>query len=69
MFALRARRKTLQKTIDQVAEDTGISSSVISRIETGKQLPSREDARTLFKYFDQQVPLAAIYDPEYFENV
>ena len=62
---LRAARKKRGLTLDEVVEDLGISKPTLHRIETGTApVIQKERARALFFYFDKEVPLAAIYDPE-----
>lgn len=65
MPTLREARKNLKLTLEKVANDTGIDPSALSKIETGKQKPNKENARTLYEYFHGSVPLGMIYDPEY----
>lgn len=49
---LRALRQSQQRTLEQVADATGISTSTLSRIESGRRRPSLEHL----------LPLARIYD-------
>jgi transcriptional regulator with XRE-family HTH domain len=60
---LRAHRELIGKSLRQVARDTGISASALSRIEAGDNVPRRELARTLWRYYGGEVPLGDIYDP------
>lgn len=68
MSTLKSCRQSLNLTIDDVSNDTGIPRSTLSRIENSKQLPNRDHARTLYEYFDGKVSLGAIYDPEYLKK-
>ncbi len=61
--SLARKRFDLGLTVRDVASDTGISIGNLSKIETGKITARQTTARCLFNYYDQEVPLAEIYDP------
>ena len=50
--ALRALREASELTAEQAAKSLGWSGSKVSRIETGKQLVSPDDARSLVGLYD-----------------
>lgn len=56
------RKLTLQKVSNDVGTDTGN----LSRIERGIQVPSKELAEALVKYFDHEVTETQIIYPERF---
>lgn len=60
---LQEVREQRRLSIRQVAAATGIGKSSVSNIERGDQLPCREHARALYRFFDYEVDLADIYDP------
>jgi len=60
---LRRHREELGLTLRQVAQDTGISYSTLSRAEVGASALSRPDARCLYFYYDRALSLGAIHDP------
>lgn len=66
---LRNARKARGLSIGIVADDLGIPKTTLQRIETGTAPVIQKDrARALYEYFNREVPLAAIYDPELAAN-
>lgn len=59
-------RKSRGLSLDTVAQKVGTDPTNLSRVEKGQQVPKRELARELFKFYDGAVPLGAIYDPEHY---
>lgn len=64
-FLMTQLRKSRGLSLEQVASVVGTDQANLSRIEKGQQIPKRELARSLFKYYEGRVPLSAIYDPEF----
>lgn len=62
---LNRARKDRGLSLAAVSEAVGTDPSNLWRIELGRQLPSRELARKLFKFFGGAVELGAIYDPNF----
>lgn len=58
-------RNARNLSLEQVAKTVGTDQANLSRVEKGKQVPKRPLARKLFEFYGGQVPLAAIYDPEF----
>lgn len=58
-------RKSRGLPLDQVAKAVGTDPTNLSRVEKGTQVPKRDLARALFRFYDGRVPLGAIYDPEF----
>jgi transcriptional regulator with XRE-family HTH domain len=52
------RRLRGQRTLEQVAEDTLISTSKLSRLENGQGVPQPRDIRDLIAYYDVDAPTA-----------
>ena len=48
---VRVLRKDLDKTLEEVAKETGISRSAISSYENGYSIPKKENAKKLADYF------------------
>jgi transcriptional regulator with XRE-family HTH domain len=65
---LTQTRKSRGLSLEVVAAAVGTDPTNLSRVEKGQQIPKRELARALFSYYDQVVPLGAIYDPEYHDQ-
>lgn len=61
-------RKSRNLSLEQVAEQVGTDQANLSRVEKGRQIPKRELARKLFEFYAGSVPLAAIYDPDFYEQ-
>lgn len=59
-------RKSRGLSLDKVAAEVGTDPTNLSRVEKGQQVPKRELARELFKFYAGAVPLGAIYDPEHY---
>lgn len=62
---LTQTRKGRGLSLDVVAKAVGTDPTNLSRVEKGAQVPKRELARALFKFYGGRVPLGAIYDPEF----
>lgn len=62
---LRKARLDRKLSLRQVADATGISRSVLQRIETGERVTKRKHARALFKFYRGTVDMSDIYDPMY----
>lgn len=63
----RARLKR-ELTLQQVANEVGIDTGNLSRIERGLQIPSKELAEKLVKLFDNEVTETQIIYPERFAD-
>lgn len=63
--SLRTSRKARNLTLVELATAVGTDAANISRIERGVQTPSKELARKLFEFFEGDVPLGSIYDPDH----
>lgn len=61
-------RKSRGLALDVVAAKVLTDPTNLSRVEKGQQMPKRELARALFKFYGGSVPLGAIYDPEFHEQ-
>jgi transcriptional regulator with XRE-family HTH domain len=59
-------RKARKLSLEQVAESVGTDQANLSRVEKGRQVPKRPLARALWEFYGGRVPLAAIYDPEFY---
>lgn len=58
-------RKSRGLSLEQVAGQVGTDQANLSRVEKGRQVPKRELARRLFRFYEGTVPLGAIYDPDF----
>lgn len=58
-------RKSRGLSLDEVADKVGTDPTNLSRVEKGAQVPKRELARALWRFYGGTVPLSAIYDPEF----
>jgi transcriptional regulator with XRE-family HTH domain len=58
-------RKSRGLSLDVVSKAVGTDPTNLSRVEKGTQVPKRDLARALFKFYDGVVPLGAVYDPEF----
>ncbi len=61
---LTQMRKARGLSLEQVAKDVGTDQANLSRVERGLQLPKRELARALYRFYDGKIAVGAIYDPE-----
>jgi len=63
----RIRQARLDRglSIRVVADATGVPKTTLHRIETGARITKRDHARALYKYYDYEVDLADIYDPNF----
>lgn len=61
-------RKSRGLSLEDVAVKVGTDQANLSRVEKGRQCPKRELARALFRFYGGTVPLAAIYDPEFYRQ-
>ncbi|MCK5550619.1 MAG: helix-turn-helix transcriptional regulator [Hyphomicrobiaceae bacterium] len=68
-ISLREARRESGMTAAEVAAAAGLDRGTLHRIETGRQLPKRANARRLFELFKGRVPLAHIYDPEFASEI
>jgi transcriptional regulator with XRE-family HTH domain len=64
MSKLREARVARNLTLQDVAKAVETDPGNLSRIERG-QAASKALARRLFEFYDGQVPLSAIHDPEF----
>lgn len=65
---LKQARLKLKLTLQQVANAVGIDTGNLSRIERGLQVPSKELAERLVKFFDNEVTETQIIYPERFSE-
>jgi len=65
---LRKARLSRSLTLKQVSATIETDPANLARIEIGKQTPKRKVARALYSFYDGQVPLGGIYDPEFYES-
>lgn len=65
-FLIAQTRKSRGLSLEAVAREVGTDQANLSRIEKGAQVPKRDLARALHRFYGGAVPLGAIYDPEYF---
>jgi len=63
---LTQTRKSRKLSLEHVAKRVGTDQGNLARIEKGQQTPKKDLARRLFAFYEGAVPLAAIYDPEFF---
>ncbi len=68
-ISLRQARRESGKTAVEIATAAGVDRGTLYRIEDGRQLPKRENARRLFELFKGRVSLATIYDPKFAAQV
>jgi len=68
MTPIRSARVSREQTLRQVATELGIDPSTLAKIERGAQTPSRETARRIFEFYDGEIPLGAIYDPDFYAS-
>lgn len=61
-------RKSRGLSLEQVATSVGTDQANLWRLEQGKQVPKRELARKIFEFYGGAVPLAAIYDPQFYQQ-
>jgi hypothetical protein len=60
---LRVERKRRGLSIAAVANAIGYEPSNLSRVELGRQIPPRDVARKLHRFYHGRIPLGDIYDP------
>lgn len=65
---LKQARLKRELTLQQVANEVGIDTGNLSRIERGLQIPSKELAEKLVKFFDNKVTETQIIYPERFAD-
>lgn len=65
MTTLKTAREKRNLSVLELAPKLGTHPQNYYRIERGEQLPKRELARKIHTFFDGDVTLGAIYDPEY----
>ena len=66
---LRKARDKSGLTVDEICERVGCTRPTLYRVENGEVTPRQDLARSLFKLYRGRVPLAAIYDPIFAEQV
>ena len=62
---LRRARAKSGKTADEICHATGCTRPTLYRVEAGEVTPKRPLARALFRFYNGEVPIAHIYDPEF----
>lgn len=62
---LTQMRKSRGLSLAQLAKEVGTDQSSLSRVERGLQIPNREVARNLYRFYDGSVTLGHCYDPEF----
>lgn len=65
---LKKARLTRELTLQQVSDAVGTDTGNLSRIERGIQIPSKELAEALVKYYDDEITETQIIYPERFAN-
>lgn len=60
---LTQMRKSRGLSLKDLADVVDTDRTNLSRVERGLQIPSRELARKLFRFFDGAIPIGSIYDP------
>lgn len=65
---LKKARLKREKTLQQVSDDVGTDTGNLSRIERGLQIPSKDLAESLVKYFDNEITETQIIYPERFTD-
>lgn len=63
---LRTARLKREKTLQEVASAVGIDTGNLSRIERGDQIPNKDLAEALVRYYDNEVSELQIIYPERF---
>lgn len=63
---LKKARLARDLTLQQVSAAVGTDTGNLSRIERGLQVPSKELAEALVKYFDNEITETQIFYPERF---
>lgn len=58
-------RKSRGLSLEEVAQAVGTGKGNLRRVENGDQVPKRELARALFKFYGGAVPIGVIYDPRF----
>lgn len=58
-------RKSRGLSLAALAEVVGADQATLSRVERGRQIPNRDLARALFRFYDGSIPIGAIYDPQF----
>lgn len=61
-------RKSRGLSLEQVASSVGTDQANLWRLEKGEQVPKRDLARRLFRFYGGSVPLGAIYDPQFYRE-
>jgi transcriptional regulator with XRE-family HTH domain len=65
---LKQARLKRDSTLQQVAKDVGIDTGNLSRIERGLQVPSKDLAAKLVRYFGDEVTETQLIYPERFAS-
>ena len=66
---LRQAREASGLTVDEICRRVGCTRPTLYRVENGEVTPRQDLARALFQLYKGRVPLAAIYDPLFAEQV
>lgn len=66
---LRQARDKSGLTVDEICDRVGCTRPTLYRVENGEVTPRQDLARSLFKLYRGRVPLAAIYDPLFAEQI
>ena len=66
---LRQARDESGKTAEEICKAAGCTRPTLYRVEAGAVVPKRRLARSLFRVYGGQVPLAHIYDPLFASKV
>lgn len=69
MASLKEARQSRNLTALEVAKAVGCERGNLHRIESGKQMPKQPLARSLWRFYEGEVPLGAIYDPVFHEEI
>ena len=62
---LKIAREKRKLSVTDLCKDLGTHPMNYYRIERGEQSPKHELARRIHKFFEGEVSLSEIYDPEY----
>jgi len=66
---LKTAREKRKLSVTELCKRIGTHPQNFYRIERSEQVPSRELARRIHKFFKGEVSLGDIYDPEYAETL
>ncbi|MDP3124580.1 MAG: helix-turn-helix transcriptional regulator [Thiobacillus sp.] len=65
---LKKARLKRERTLQEVSSAVGTDTGNLSRIERGLQIPSKELAEALVKYYDNEITETQIIYPERFAD-